>query len=102
MNRRNKEKIGRNDPCPCGSGKKYKKCCLGKALMPSPRLPSSELDGLRVEFAKYDQLELIATLGGLQVYPENHSHLIRLEVASRIACSFKNGGKGKVDLNHLQ
>jgi hypothetical protein len=23
-------KIGRNDPCPCGSGKKYKKCCLGR------------------------------------------------------------------------
>lgn len=23
----NQEKIGRNDPCPCGSGKKYKKCC---------------------------------------------------------------------------
>lgn len=23
-------KIGRNDPCPCGSGKKYKKCCLNK------------------------------------------------------------------------
>jgi uncharacterized protein len=23
-------KTGRNDPCPCGSGKKYKKCCLGK------------------------------------------------------------------------
>ena len=23
----NKTKIGRNDPCPCGSGKKYKKCC---------------------------------------------------------------------------
>jgi preprotein translocase subunit SecA len=25
-----RKKIGRNDPCPCGSGKKYKKCCLGK------------------------------------------------------------------------
>ena len=25
------KKVGRNDPCPCGSGKKYKKCCLGKA-----------------------------------------------------------------------
>lgn len=24
------KKIGRNDPCPCGSGKKYKKCCLEK------------------------------------------------------------------------
>ncbi len=23
-------KIGRNEPCPCKSGKKYKKCCLGK------------------------------------------------------------------------
>ncbi len=23
-------KIGRNDPCPCGSGKKYKNCCMGK------------------------------------------------------------------------
>jgi hypothetical protein len=26
--KRNLPKIGRNDPCPCGSGKKYKKCCL--------------------------------------------------------------------------
>jgi preprotein translocase subunit SecA len=28
--RRQADKVGRNDPCPCGSGKKYKKCC-GKA-----------------------------------------------------------------------
>jgi len=26
------KKIGRNDPCPCGSGKKYKKCC-GRGLV---------------------------------------------------------------------
>jgi uncharacterized protein YecA (UPF0149 family) len=24
--RRDQPKVGRNDPCPCGSGKKYKKC----------------------------------------------------------------------------
>jgi len=31
-------KINRNDPCPCGSGKKYKKCCLGKpADKPGPQ-----------------------------------------------------------------
>ena len=24
---RKEKKVGRNDPCPCGSGKKYKKCC---------------------------------------------------------------------------
>jgi hypothetical protein len=23
-----RQEVGRNDPCPCGSGKKYKKCCL--------------------------------------------------------------------------
>ena len=28
----NAEKVGRNDPCPCGSGKKYKKCHLGREL----------------------------------------------------------------------
>ena len=27
---RGEKKVGRNDPCPCGSGKKYKKCCMGK------------------------------------------------------------------------
>jgi preprotein translocase subunit SecA len=26
MQRRTGDKVGRNDPCPCGSGKKYKKC----------------------------------------------------------------------------
>lgn len=27
-------KAGRNDPCPCGSGKKYKKCCLSQSQVP--------------------------------------------------------------------
>ncbi len=29
------KKIGRNDPCPCGSGKKYKVCCMRKANPPA-------------------------------------------------------------------
>ena len=29
--RRAQPKVGRNDPCPCGSGKKYKKCCGAEA-----------------------------------------------------------------------
>ena len=28
---REEPKVGRNDPCPCGSGKKYKKCCGSKS-----------------------------------------------------------------------
>ena len=30
--KRDSKKIGRNDPCPCGSGKKYKKCCYLKGV----------------------------------------------------------------------
>jgi len=38
-------KIGRNEPCPCGSGKKYKKCCLGKQIEPENN-DSDNLDEL--------------------------------------------------------
>jgi hypothetical protein len=43
--------VGRNDPCPCGSGKKFKKCCLGKpeaeaqaVASPDHRLFADRLD----------------------------------------------------------
>src|SRR5579875_2549532 len=39
---RRSEKIGRNDPCPCGSGKKYKKCHGASAPPPSAPPPSSD------------------------------------------------------------
>jgi len=42
-------KVGRNDPCPCGSGKKYKKCCLNKEKQPE------DLFYLRVSDA-YDKM----------------------------------------------
>ena len=31
--------VGRNDPCPCGSGLKFKKCCLGKVEAEAPWMP---------------------------------------------------------------
>lgn len=40
-------KIGRNDPCPCGSGKKYKKCCLNNPRK-SPQSGSGYPDDLTV------------------------------------------------------
>lgn len=30
----NSSRLGRNDPCPCGSGRKYKNCCIGKQASP--------------------------------------------------------------------
>lgn len=35
-------KLGRNDPCPCGSGLKYKKCCWIKQFKPSPGSGASD------------------------------------------------------------
>jgi preprotein translocase subunit SecA len=42
---RQQPKVGRNDPCPCGSGKKYKKCCLLKGInYDAPRPVNNEDD----------------------------------------------------------
>ena len=42
-------KVGRNDPCPCGSGKKYKRCCLTKShghqAIPWPTFPEEQVVG---------------------------------------------------------
>ena len=51
--RRAVARVGRNDPCPCGSGKKYKKCCLDQDL---ERLQnSSSVPGLTVEELREQQ-----------------------------------------------
>lgn len=39
------QKIGRNDPCPCGSGKKYKHCCLGKNAQLDEESPAQQVMG---------------------------------------------------------
>lgn len=43
-------KSGRNDPCPCGSGRKYKKCCLNREGLPAeaPSLAPADLVRARV------------------------------------------------------
>jgi len=39
--------VGRNDPCPCGSGKKYKKCCMSKQLVEKEKKKKLDLSRLR-------------------------------------------------------
>ena len=41
------EKVSRNDPCPCGSGKKYKKCCMRKDAAEVTQLTSTMPDLFR-------------------------------------------------------
>src|SRR4051812_13585756 len=44
-------KTGRNDPCPCGSGKKYKKCCLPKEELSAAAVRESMARGRETGFA---------------------------------------------------
>ena len=46
-------KVGRNDPCPCGSGKKYKKCCF--KIKPVGFIFSSTLFFYFYAFQEYHQ-----------------------------------------------
>lgn len=86
MGKKNKKgKIGRNNPCPCGSGKKYKNCCLNKFTSPIENNETFINKELLNEFQKYDRLKLLSFFSGLQLLPENHTKSIRLEYIMQIA-----------------
>ena len=42
--------VGRNDPCPCGSGKKYKKCCESKKTVSIEEVQAEELERILQTF----------------------------------------------------
>ena len=65
MNR--KIKVGRNDPCPCGSGKKYKKCCQGNPAPPKIDLRRQYAQKHRIRFKTPEQVEGIRRAGQLTV-----------------------------------
>lgn len=46
-------KIGRNDPCPCGSGRKHKHCCLRSSGPTRTNVPEIPLDALPRQVAEY-------------------------------------------------
>ncbi|MGH7366119.1 MAG: SEC-C metal-binding domain-containing protein [Candidatus Rokuibacteriota bacterium] len=45
--------VGRNDPCPCGSGKKFKKCCLSAAASPSGVYTQAERQSALVALGRF-------------------------------------------------
>lgn len=48
-------KTGRNEPCPCGSNKKYKKCCMDNNIIPFPTPPQKELPNNEVKKMMLEQ-----------------------------------------------
>lgn len=76
------EKIGRNEPCPCGSGKKYKHCCLGKHEAAMWTKDTEQAENLRANEKEQGQLvqriEKAFALLGSQQYPEAISFALNL------------------------
>ncbi|MFL6264024.1 MAG: SEC-C metal-binding domain-containing protein [Thermoanaerobaculia bacterium] len=57
-------KLGRNDPCPCGSNKKYKSCCLGKVPWPELMANNDPRGILHME-ARGKNLVFLATIAAI-------------------------------------
>lgn len=90
------KKIGRNEPCPCGSGKKYKHCCMrsndgGANFYSSGRslLQSSGLDApkLKAYMVNHDCAPILDYLIALQMNPQNHGKNLRIEHIAQLAVS---------------
>lgn len=97
------KKIGRNDACPCGSGKKYKHCCLRKdeaktqiehAAQEALRFSGLYAPKLAAYMESHDSAPLLDYLIAVQLNPQNHGKNLRVEHIIQLAVS--NLGKSKV------
>jgi len=59
--------VGRNDLCPCGSGYKYKRCCLGKDNLLSGDIKESYLKKYNIRLKEKSDIEAIKIAGRLAV-----------------------------------
>lgn len=88
------KKIGRNEPCPCGSGKKYKHCCMQteRAIGTLPRAnhalwPDSWLDAPKTiaYLSNHAVPPILDYLTAMQLNPQNRGKNIRIEHLLQIA-----------------
>jgi hypothetical protein len=113
-------KTGRNAPCPCGSGKKYKKCHGGVTTMTpsleaaleamyresqeieeqSFRQISENLEELVRDLRSYDQLSTLTVVAALALVDENRNHIIRLDALLHLGAIHAHG-KREVTVNTL-
>jgi hypothetical protein len=92
------KKVGRNDPCPCKSGKKFKKCCINKCINITEPNKINQQHPL-IEFNKEFLLDWFGTASML---PENHGKNIRLELLIREAILHGQQDSGSTDKAKLQ
>jgi len=90
-------KIGRNDKCPCGSGKKYKKCCIGKISNVKIQTPSKAHP-----LSKFNVNFLIDVFSSSFLFPNNHGKNIRLELLMRESLLYGKKGAGSANIADLK
>lgn len=108
--------INRNDPCYCGSGKKFKKCCISKESQKdvfdsfnqnlynafnNPSISSQKFDS-KAFFKEFNTAELLKTFAMLQVLPENHGKYLRIEDIQKQIILSDKGSKKPVDFVRLE
>lgn len=94
-------KIGRNDPCPCGSGKKYKKCCISsdKEFEFAQPKPSNGENKTFKFIESNNSHPLLNFIIGLQLQPNNHGKNVRIEeLATHIVTNLNNSQNGDLKL----
>jgi len=85
---------GRNDPCPCGSGNKYKKCCLLKEEAVE-REQFAKAEARRIESAAAHRLHLREAKAAIaaRLFGAEDTHDDELTIASNAAADLVRAGK---------
>ncbi|MHB1015494.1 MAG: YecA family protein, partial [Desulfurivibrionaceae bacterium] len=88
-------KIGRNDPCFCGSGKKFKKCCLGtRASGPvQPAIPSVKLEVEKIQESGRAKKAMVRALGVFVLFSTTSGDAWLLEVTDMDAIQVAQDGE---------
>lgn len=106
------QKIGRNEPCPCGSGRKYKKCHGNVTSGSSPEAlavleewfrETEEIDDytfervggkfpeLLSELSAFDPISCVTAIAALSTVAENRNRMVRLDALLHLAAVYCNG-----------
>ena len=108
------KKIRRNDPCPCGSGKKYKYCCMNSGgigdldfdvpmnILPFMQPPKEDAPKT-IEYMKtHDAADILNLMVALQLKPENRGANIRMERLARYATLTMHEGVHPVNFEEFE
>lgn len=93
--------IGRNAPCPCGSGKKYKKCCINSTKeFEFAQTKSNERENKTFAFIESNNShQLLNFIIGLQMQSNNHGKNVRMEeLATHIVTNLNGNPNGNLKL----